>query len=71
MVSRTPEQADLTCTRKVALAGQGSRAGSGVELQRAERWGGAAGRGGGAEQQSKPLPSVLLPWFPLSMDCNL
>lgn len=67
MASRTPEQADLTCIRKVALAGQGSRAG---EWSGAAE-GGAVGRSGGAEQQRKPLPSVLLPWFPLSMDWNL
>lgn len=60
MVSRTPEQADLTCIRKVALAGQGSRAGSGVELQRAERRGGAGRRGRAAEQAPSFCPFALV-----------
>lgn len=56
MVSRTPEQADLTCIRKVALAGQGSRAGE---------WGGAAeggaaGRGGATEQAPSFCPFALV-----------
>ena len=71
-----PEQADLTCVRKVALSEQGSRAelwGRAAELwirveqqrNRAVEWSSRA------VLQSKPFPSVLLPWFPLSTDCHL